>query len=106
MLFAAGLGTRLRPLTNDRPKALVEVNGVPLLEIAIRRLIAAGCEDIIVNVHHFADLVIEFLRSKKGSTPRTSRTGACSEHERSARVKRSPTSGAKHKHYLRIVFLF
>lgn len=65
MLFAAGLGTRLRPLTNDRPKALVEVSGVPLLEIAIRRLIDAGCEDIIVNVHHFADLVIEFLRSKK-----------------------------------------
>ena len=65
MLFAAGLGTRLRPLTNDRPKALVEVNGVTLLEINIRRLIAAGCQDIVVNVHHFADLVIDFLRSKE-----------------------------------------
>lgn len=61
MLFAAGLGTRLRPLTNDRPKALVEVNGVTLLEVAIRRLIAAGCQEIIVNVHHFEEQVIDFI---------------------------------------------
>jgi NDP-sugar pyrophosphorylase family protein len=61
MLFAAGLGTRLRPLTNDRPKALVEVNGVTLLEIAIRRLIGAGCREIIVNVHHFAEQIIDFI---------------------------------------------
>ncbi len=61
LLFAAGLGTRLRPLTNDRPKALVEVNGVALLEVAIRRLIAAGCQEIIVNVHHFAEQVIDFI---------------------------------------------
>ncbi len=61
LIFAAGLGTRLRPLTNDRPKALVEVNGVTLLEIAIRRLIAAGCREIIVNVHHFAEQIIGFL---------------------------------------------
>jgi NDP-sugar pyrophosphorylase family protein len=64
MLFAAGLGTRLRPLTNDKPKALVEVKGVPLLEIAIRRLIHAGCREVIVNVHHFAGQVIEFLERK------------------------------------------
>ena len=65
MIFAAGLGTRLRPLTDDRPKALVEVNGTALLETCILRLKAAGFRDIIVNVHHFADLVIGFLRSKK-----------------------------------------
>lgn len=61
LIFAAGLGTRLRPLTNDRPKALVEVNGVTLLEIAIRRLKVAGCTDIIINIHHFAEQVIDFI---------------------------------------------
>ncbi len=62
MVLAAGLGTRLRPLTNDRPKALVEINGTTLLEITLRRLSAFGIRDVIVNVHHFADKVIEFLR--------------------------------------------
>ena len=62
MILAAGLGTRLRPLTNDRPKALVEINGKTLLEITLRRLAAFGIRDVIVNVHHFADKVIEFLR--------------------------------------------
>ena len=61
MIFAAGLGTRLRPLTNDRPKAMVEVNGKTLLEINIRKLVGFGFKDIVVNVHHFADLVIDFL---------------------------------------------
>lgn len=65
MIFAAGLGTRLRPLTNDRPKALVEVNGIPLLEIVIRRLITAGCKSILINVHHFADKVEAFLKDKQ-----------------------------------------
>lgn len=65
MIFAAGLGTRLRPLTNDKPKALVELGGMPLLEIAIRRLKHFGCKEIIVNVHHFADLIIDFLKKKK-----------------------------------------
>lgn len=65
MLFAAGLGTRLRPLTDDRPKALVEVNGTTLLEIAIHRLIEAGCREVIVNVHHFADDIIGFLKRKE-----------------------------------------
>lgn len=64
MILAAGLGTRLRPLTNDRPKAMVEIQGTPLLEIAIRRLIHFGCEDIIVNVHHFGDQIIQFLVEK------------------------------------------
>ena len=64
LIFAAGLGTRLRPLTDDRPKALVEINGITLLEIVIRRLKKAGVTDIIVNVHHHAQMIIDFLNSK------------------------------------------
>ncbi|MEL6589254.1 MAG: nucleotidyltransferase family protein [Bacteroidota bacterium] len=63
MIFAAGLGTRLRPLTNDRPKALVEVDGRSLLEWNILRLQAAGYREIVVNVHHFGQRVIDFLAS-------------------------------------------
>ncbi len=62
MILAAGLGTRLRPLTNDRPKALVEVAGRTMLEITLLRLASFGIHDVIVNVHHFADLVIEYLK--------------------------------------------
>jgi NDP-sugar pyrophosphorylase family protein len=62
MILAAGLGTRLRPLTNDRPKALVEINGRTLLEITLVRLRAFGVRDVIVNVHHFADKVVDYLR--------------------------------------------
>jgi mannose-1-phosphate guanylyltransferase len=62
MILAAGLGTRLRPLTNDRPKALVEVAGRTLLEITLRRLDSVGIRHVIVNVHHFADRVIEYLQ--------------------------------------------
>jgi mannose-1-phosphate guanylyltransferase len=62
MILAAGLGTRLRPLTNDRPKALVELNGRTLLEITLARLREFGIRDVIVNVHHFADLVVDHLR--------------------------------------------
>ncbi len=61
MILAAGLGTRLRPLTNDRPKALVEVAGRTLLEITIARLREFGVSEVIVNVHHFADMVVEYL---------------------------------------------
>lgn len=63
MVLAAGLGTRLRPLTNHRPKALVEINGRTLLEITLARLRAFGIRDVIVNVHHFADMVIEYLQA-------------------------------------------
>jgi mannose-1-phosphate guanylyltransferase len=63
MVLAAGLGTRLRPLTNDRPKALVEVGGRTLLEITLARLRAVGVREVIVNVHHFADKVISFLKA-------------------------------------------
>ena len=62
MILAAGLGTRLRPLTDDRPKALVEVAGHTLLEIALSRLRNFGIREVIVNVHHFADMVGDYLR--------------------------------------------
>jgi NDP-sugar pyrophosphorylase family protein len=63
MVLAAGLGTRLRPLTNTRPKALVEFRGQTLLEITLARLKSFGIRDVIVNVHHFADLVIDYLKA-------------------------------------------
>ena len=61
MILAAGLGTRLRPLTNDRPKALVEVAGRTMLERTLTRLRDFGIRDVIVNVHHFAGKVAEYL---------------------------------------------
>lgn len=64
MIFAAGLGTRLRPLTNERPKAMVEVGGKPLLEHVILKMKAAGVKRIVVNVHHFADMIKDFLKDK------------------------------------------
>jgi len=63
MVMAAGLGTRLRPLTNDRPKALVEVYGRTLLEITLTRLRDFGIQDVIINVHHYADMVIDRVRA-------------------------------------------
>jgi len=61
MIFAAGLGTRLRPLTDTLPKALVKVGGKPMLQWNIEKLIGAGITNIVVNVHHFPDLIREFL---------------------------------------------
>jgi NDP-sugar pyrophosphorylase family protein len=65
MILAAGLGTRLRPLTDDRPKALVEVAGRTLLEITLTRLKTFGVSEVIVNVHHFADMVVEYLAARQ-----------------------------------------
>ena len=65
MVFAAGLGTRLRPLTDHQPKALVNVGGVPMLERVIMRLKGAGFDDITVNVHHFGEQIIDFLQAKQ-----------------------------------------
>lgn len=62
MILAAGLGTRLRPLTNDRPKALVEVAGHTLLEITLRRLREFGVQQVIVNVHHFGEMLVDYLK--------------------------------------------
>jgi mannose-1-phosphate guanylyltransferase len=64
MVLAAGLGTRLRPLTNDRPKALAEIAGRTLLEITLIRLRTFGIREVIVNVHHFADLVVDYLKAR------------------------------------------
>jgi len=61
MILAAGLGTRLRPLTDDRPKALVEISGRTLLEITLSRLRSFGICEVIINVHHFAGMVLEYL---------------------------------------------
>lgn len=63
MIFAAGLGTRLKPLTDHMPKALVPVAGKPMLEHVIHKLIAAGCDEIVINVHHFADQIINFIKA-------------------------------------------
>ena len=64
MIFAAGLGTRLYPITQSIPKALVEVNHKPLIEIVIRRLISFGITDIIINLHHFGDQIKRFIRER------------------------------------------
>lgn len=64
MIFAAGLGTRLKPLTDTVPKALVTVGGVSLLEHTVKNLISAGADRIVVNVHHFSQQIKDFLRQK------------------------------------------
>lgn len=65
MVLAAGLGTRLRPLTNDRPKALVEIGDRTLLELTLLRLKEFGIRDVIINVHHFADMIVEHLKAHR-----------------------------------------
>jgi NDP-sugar pyrophosphorylase family protein len=65
MVFAAGLGTRLHPLTDDRPKALVTVSGRTLLEITLSRLRSFGVDEVIVNVHHFADSIVDYLQANR-----------------------------------------
>src|SRR5215470_2054213 len=62
MVLAAGLGTRLKPLTDSRPKALVEIAGQSLLQITLLRLREQGIDQIIVNVHHFADMIVDYLK--------------------------------------------
>ena len=66
MILAAGFGTRLLPLTNEVPKALIDVGGVPMLERVARRLIDAGADRLIINVHHRAEQVMDFVRVRHG----------------------------------------
>ncbi len=61
-IFAAGLGTRLKPLTDTMPKALVPVGGKPLLAHVIEKLKAAGCKKIVINVHHFAEMIMDYVK--------------------------------------------
>jgi len=64
LIFAAGFGTRLKPLTDTMPKALVPIAGKPLLEHTLLKLISSGFNEIIVNVHHFPDMIIDFLKER------------------------------------------
>jgi N-acetyl-alpha-D-muramate 1-phosphate uridylyltransferase len=66
MIFAAGLGTRLGSMTQEMPKALVSVGGVPMLERVARRLVAAGADRLIVNTHHLAERIVDFVRRADG----------------------------------------
>jgi NDP-sugar pyrophosphorylase family protein len=65
MILAAGYGTRLKPLTDTKPKALIEIKGIPLIEIIIKRLIKFGYTDIIINLHHLAEQVVQFFEQKR-----------------------------------------
>lgn len=65
LIFAAGLGTRLYPYTSDRPKALVPIAGMPMLQHIILKLKAFGIRDFIINVHHFGDQIIQFLKKNE-----------------------------------------
>jgi len=65
MIFAAGLGTRLRPFTDSKPKALFPIHGKTLLELAIQKLKKYGFDEIVINVHHFPDMLRDFLKAKK-----------------------------------------
>lgn len=63
LIFAAGLGTRLKPLTDTMPKAMVPINGKPLVQILIEKLKQIGVEEIVINVHHFAQQIIDFVQT-------------------------------------------
>jgi len=62
LIFAAGKGTRLKPFTDHHPKALAKVNGIPLLERNINYLKAFGITDFVINIHHFGDQIVRFLK--------------------------------------------
>ena len=68
LLLAAGLGTRLRPLTLHTPKCLVPIHGEPLLGRWLRQLEAAGCEAVLINTHYLADQVLAFLGERPTTT--------------------------------------
>jgi NDP-sugar pyrophosphorylase family protein len=65
MILAAGFGTRLKPLTDSIPKALVQIKGIPLIEIIIKQLVKFGYNEIIINLHHFGEQIVEFIKRNK-----------------------------------------
>ncbi len=65
MIFAAGLGSRLKPLTDTMPKALVPIAGRPMLEHVILKLKAAGFTEIVINIHHFGEQILDFLKANE-----------------------------------------
>ena len=69
MVLAAGLGTRLRPLTDQRPKALVEIGERTLLEITLARLRDFGIREVIINIHHFADMILSLIHISEPTRP-------------------------------------
>ncbi len=69
MVFAAGLGTRLHPLTQSAPKALVELNGRPLLDHVLKRLVRFGVQSIVVNIHHYGEQIMQFLQNEEYGVP-------------------------------------
>lgn len=69
MLFAAGLGTRLKPITDTMPKAMVPVDGRPLLDITLTNLVKAGATEVVVNVHHFAEQIIAYVQKHDWGVP-------------------------------------
>lgn len=69
IVFAAGVGSRLKPFTDHSPKALVEVGGRPALALVVERLVDAGADGIVVNVHHFADQIIDYLAAHDFGVP-------------------------------------
>lgn len=75
MILAAGLGTRLRPLTDDRPKALVTVAGRTLLEIVLERLRSFGVNEVVINTHYFADMIADYLKANDNFSMRIEISG-------------------------------
>jgi NDP-sugar pyrophosphorylase family protein len=108
MILAAGLGTRLRPITDRLPKALVQVGGRTLLETTLDRLVEAGCDRIVVNVHHHADRIEGFLASRDRDAPHDRAESGSPHRWRGADVllSREPGGpldtggGIKHARYL------
>ena len=76
MIFAAGLGSRLKPITDTRPKALVTVGGKTMLEHIILKLKAAGFDEIVINVHHFSNQILAFLEALIVSARESSKSTA------------------------------
>ena len=89
MIFAAGLGSRLKPLTDTMPKALVPVAGRPMLEHVILKLKASGFTEIVINIHHFGEQIIDFLKANNDFGLTFRRTGPAARY--GGRNQKSPS---------------